>query len=321
MEAVARADDVVRGPCVVFLPGRVICPLAGVGRRAADASNRLVVDNPATEVTIDRAAGRLTIRDDRACAEKTVLVDLVWLAEGSDGCGSAVPFTIHLEVTKTGHTYAIDLHTHEPPGMPRARVSYEPFEIVAIDGTGREVLVDHRRLASVAATLSLARRLAMAMTTTRDHLAGVKQDPATVGYRVVDRSIGVGALGRGLLLVRAKLTSLDASNARLIARRSLADMLREGTWELSLEALTERWLPELIQRDLFLFGLDGFPLLETVRHAGLRVHQTLAFRCVAGAGELRLDGATAALPESLDIARAYLEFHMLGRMIADAARG
>jgi len=297
---------------VTFIPGRVTCPLAGVGERAANASNRLVIDHPETEVSIE--GSKITIRDDRNCAPNTPVIDLVWLADGIDRTGRRTPFTIHLEVTKTGRAYAIDLHTHEPPHLPRERVDYEPFEVIA----DREVLVDARRLASVAAKQPLSRRLAQAMTTTRDHLDGVRQDPREPGYRVVDRSIGIGVLGRGLLLVRARLTSLAASNAALIESKSLVTMLREGTWELSIEALTERVLPDLVKRDLFLYGLESVPVLATVRERGLRVHQALAFRCVAGAGELRLDDARSPLPDALDIARAYLEFHMLGRMIAEA---
>jgi hypothetical protein len=306
---------------VTFLHGRVRCPLAGVGGRPADASNRLVVDAATTEVTVDRDAGQITIHDDRSCATKTVLVDFVWLAEGIDAAGRATPFTIHAEITKTGTAFAIDIHTHEQARLPRARVAYEPFEIVAVGGGQRVVLLDLERLAAVARKSPLVRRLAQTLTTTRDHLAGVAQDPGAPGYRVVDRSIGIGVLGRGLLLVRARITSLVTSNAALIARGSLVEMLLEGSWELSIEALTERWLPELVQRDLVLFGLADLPLLAPVRRRGLRAHQTLAFRTIAGDGELRLDDATAPLSSALDIARAYLEFHMLGGVIADAVRG
>jgi hypothetical protein len=318
VKAAAPPASTYRGPCVTFLPGRVMCPLAGVGSRAADASNRLVVDDPATEVTVDRTAGRITIHDDRDCAPKTVVVDLVWLAQGIDGGGRVVPFTIHAEITKTGHSFAIDIHTHEPAKLPRARIAYEPFEIVAIDGGRRTVLVDVKRLALVASHNPLSRRLSGALTTTRDHLAGVRQDPAAPGYRAVDCSIGIGALGRGLMLVRARITSLAASNAPLIARGSLREMLCEGSWELSVEALTERWLPELVQRDLVLFELADVPLLAPIAKGGLRAGQTLGFRTTAGVGEVRLDAATAPLPGALDAARAYLEFHMLGAIISEA---
>jgi hypothetical protein len=309
-----------RGPCVTFLPGRIRCPLAGVGARAADASNRLVVDDPATEVTVDRGTGLITIHDDRVCAAKTVLVDFVWLAQGFDAAGRATPFTIHAEVTKLGAAFAIDIHTHEPARLPRAHVAYEPFEIVAVGGGQRVVLVDRARLAAVSAKNPLARRLAQALTATRDHLSGVTQDPGIPGYRVADRSIGIGALGRGMWLVRARITSLAASNAPLIERGSLVEMLREGSWELSIEALTERLLPQIVQRDLFLFGLSDLSVLASVRRGGLRAHQTLGFRTLAGEGELRLDDAHVPLPGALDVARAYIEFHMLGGLITDAVR-
>lgn len=305
---------------MTFLPGRIRCPLAGVGTRAADASNRLVVDDPATEVVVER--GQLTIIDDRVCATKTVLVDFVWLAEGLDAEGRATPFTIHAEITKLGTAFAIDIHTHEPARLPRARVVYEPFEIVAVGGGQRVVLVDGARLAAVASKNPFGRRLAQALTATRDHLSGVAQDPATPGYRIADRSIGIGigALGRGMWLVRASITSLVASNAPLIRRGVLAEMLREGSWELSIEALSERWLPAIVQRELVLLGVPDLPVLAAVRRGELRAHQTLGFRTVAGHGEFRLDEARAPLPGALDIARAYIEFHMLGALIADAVR-
>ncbi|MBA3458926.1 MAG: hypothetical protein H0T46_03125 [Deltaproteobacteria bacterium] len=302
---------------MTFLPGRVTCPLAGVGNRPADASNRLAVDDPATEVTVDRAAGRITIADDRACAQKTVLADLVWLAQGIDEAGRATPFTIHAEITKLGHAFSIDIHTHEPSKLPRARLAYEPFEIDAVDGDRRTMLLNLKKLAFVASHNPLARRLSGALTTTRDHLPA-HQDPAAPGYRVIDRSIGIGALGRGLMLVRVRIASLAASNAPLIARGSLADMLRDGSWELSIEALTDRWLPELVQRDLFLFQMSDVPLLAPVARGGLRAGQTLGFRTIAGSGEIRLDDATAPFPAALDASRAYLEYHMLGSLIAEA---
>lgn len=256
---------------------------------------RLVVDPPAT-ATIEGAT--ITLRDERACATKTVIADVVWLADGP------APFTIHLEVWKTGRAWSIDLHTHEPVRLTdRKHARYEPFTIVALDGDRREVLVDPARLARAVEHVPLGRRLSGALTTMRDHGAR--------GNVVFDRSIGIGALGRGMFLIRARLTSLDGA----APRGPIA--LETGAWELSLEALTERWLPELVARDLVLFGLADVPLLADLRAGKLRRGQTLAFRTT---GEVRLDDATAPLPDALGVARAYLEFHMLGGIIAAALR-
>jgi hypothetical protein len=96
-------------------------------------------------------------------------------------------------------------------------------------------------------------------------------------------------------------------------------MLRDGVWEMKLTALSEKWLPEVVQRDLFLYGLDEIPLLRDVRARGLRKGQTLAFRFARGSGEILLDGEATPFPGALDVARAYIEFHMLGGLIADSA--
>jgi hypothetical protein len=290
-----------RGPHIAFLRGRVRCPLAGIGERGADESNRLVVDAPATQVTIDGAT--ITLEDGRAPAEKTAIADLVWLAEAQ-----GTSFTIHLEVFKTGDAWSIDLHTHEPaPLADRATASYEPFTIAAVSRGRREVLVDPARLARTVARVPLARRLSSALMTTRDHLiAGPRSDRV-----VFDRSIGMGALGRGMFLVRARLARLDDGPIS----GPIAQLLAEGTWELSLEALGDRWLPELVARDLVLFGVPDLPLLADLRAGRLRRGQTLAFR---SDGLVRVDDATAALPRALDLAREYLELHMLGGIVCAA---
>lgn len=308
MVAAGITAQVLCGPSIAFLPGRVICPLTGVGTRAANASNRLVVDDPATRATVEAAA--LTFEDDRDCAPKTPIADVVWLAEGP------APFTIHLEVFKSGHAWSIDLHTHEPtPLTDRRAARYEPFTIVAIDRGRREVLVDSAALAHAIAHVPLARRLGSKLMTMRDHLGS----SAPGGDRIVfDRSIGIGALGRGSFLVRVRLARLggDAS-ASLDARGSLATMLATGEWELSIEALTERMLPDIVARDLRLFGLADVPLLAELAAGRLRKGQTLAFRTT---DEVRLDDRTAALPDARDLARTYIEFHMLGGIVAAALR-
>ncbi|MFN0250150.1 MAG: hypothetical protein ACKV2T_24915 [Kofleriaceae bacterium] len=333
MATAGAVASTFRGPHIAFLPGCVTCPLAGVGTRAADASNRLVVDDPATRVTIDGST--ITLADDRACSPKTPIADFVWLATGP------APFTIHLEVFKSGHTWSIDLHTHEPASLvDRHTARYEPFTIVAIDGDRREVLVDLATLARAVAHVPLARRLSSKLMTTRDHVrsaaidrgGGIDRDAGVL----FDRSIGIGALGRGSFLVRVRLAQITerhastasggASTASGGAQASiqshasvptLASMLSSGEWELSVEALTERYLPEIVARDLRLYGLANVPLLAELAAGRLRKGQTLAFRTT---DEVRLDDRIAPLPGARDLARTYIEFHMLGGIIAAALR-
>jgi hypothetical protein len=297
----------------------VTCPLAGIGVRPGDASNRLVLDDTDTEVTIDRASGRITVRDDHAYAEKKVVADLMFLADGYSASGERAPFSIHLKVQKTGHKYSVDLHRHLRNQMPMVRADYEPFEVIATDRGRSEVLLDRQRTDQLISKPSFALRVVKALMAMRDNLEGVAEDPAKPGYRVADLSVGFGALGLEYMMARAQLVSLDAANASLIAKGSVPAMMRDGSWEMKLTALSEKWLPEVVKRDLFLYGLEELPLLREVRERGLRKGQTLAFRFANGTGEIVLDGQAAPLPEALDVARAYIEFHMLGGLIADAA--
>ncbi len=308
-----------RGRGVHFFSGRVTCPLAGIGSRPADASNRLVLDDTGTEVDLDRASGRITVRDDHAYAEKTVVADLMFLAEGFSAKNERTPFAIHLKVQKTGHKYSVDLHRHLRNQTPVARAEYEPFEVIAVDRGRSEVLLDRRRTEELITRPSLALRVVKALMAMRDHTEGVAQDPAQPGYRVADLSVGFGALGLEYMMARAQLVSLDAANAPLIQQGSVPAMLRDGAWELKLTALSEKWLPDVVKRDLFLYGLEDLPLLREVRARGLRKGQTLAFRFANGTGELVLDGEAAPLPGALDVARAYIEFHMLGGLLAESA--
>jgi hypothetical protein len=313
------SPTVYRGRGIHFFPGRVTCPLAGIGARPGDASNRLVLDHTDTEVTIDRASARITVRDDRAYDDKTVVADLMFLADGYSASGERAPFSIHLKVQKTGHKYSVDLHRHLRNQMPMVRADYEPFEVIATDRGRSEVLLDRRRTEQLITKPSFALRVVKALMAMRDNLEGVAQDPKEPGYRVADLSVGFGALGLEYMMARAQLVSLDATNAPLIEQGSIPAMLRDGVWEMKLTALSEKWLPEVVQRDLFLYGLDEIPLLRDVRARGLRKGQTLAFRFARGSGEILLDGEATPFPGALDVARAYIEFHMLGGLIADSA--
>jgi hypothetical protein len=304
---------------VTFFSGRIACPLAGVGSRAGHASNRLVLDDADTEVVIDRRAGRITVHNDRAYPRKTTVADLMFLADGFAASGARTPFAIHLKVQKTGHRYQVDLHRHLRNQAPIVRADYEPFVVTAHDRGAQTVVLDRERTDRLISRPSLALRVVKALMAMTDNLEGVQQDPAVHGYKVADLSVGFGALGLNYMMARAELASLDGNNAPLIERGSVVEMLRDGAWELKLTALSEKWLPEVVQRDLFLYGLDEIPLLEPVRARGLRTGQTLAFRLHQGSGEIALDGQTAPLPGAHDVARAYIEFHMLGGLLAEAA--
>lgn len=304
---------------IYFFSGKVPCPFAGIGTRGADMSNRLVLDDSDTQVIIDRAAHAITVRNDKAYKEKTTVADLEFLSIGYSASGEALPFSVHLKVQKQGHKYSVDLHRHLRNQTKMVRADYEAYTVTAFDGGKATVVLDKARTDELITEPSFALRVVKALMAMKDHTEGVKQDPAQVGYRVVDLSVGFGALGLEYMMARAQLVSLDKGNAPLIERGNVPDMLREGAWEMRLTALSEKWLPEVVMRDIFLYGLDDLPLLAEVKKRGLKKNQTLSFKFSKGTGEAALDGVSVPLPNALDVARAYMEFHMLGGLIAEQA--
>lgn len=312
--------EVHRSRGIRYFEGRVRCPLAGAGQRGPHASNRLVLDDARTAVTIDRGAGRITVENGDHYEHKTVIADLLFLAEGRTASGRSTPFSLHLKILKKGRAISLDLHRHLRTQEPITSAEFEPFEVVVTDGQdGARVVLSRQKSLDLICRPSLALRVIKSFMALRDNLDGLQQDPRVPGFRVADLTLGFNVFGWPWMMARAHLESLRADNAELMARGSVADMLSEGAWQLTLVALSERWLPEVVQRDLFLFGLDELPLLREVRERGLKKGQTLGFRFERGHGQVSLGTQTAELPGALDVARAYLEFHMLGGLILEHA--
>jgi hypothetical protein len=303
---------------VRYFPGRVICPLAGVGSRGPNDSNRLALENDDTEVTIDRRARRITFENTRRYPEKTLIADLEFLADGTTTRGAQTPIAIHLEIFKKGDALSLDLHRHLRTQEPLADADFEPFDVIVSGGPEPATVYTKERALALVRQPSLAHLMVKALMAMRDNTRGSNQDPRRKGYRVADLSLGFGALGLAWMLVRAELRSLDGANGALIERGSVAAMLREGAWELSLTALSDK-LSSIVQRDLFLFGLDREPLLEPVMARGLGAGETLAFRFQKGEGEIGLGGKSARMDGAIDVARAYLEFHLLGGLLCEHA--
>jgi hypothetical protein len=301
---------------VYYFQGRVLCPLAGVGRRGSHDSNRLVLDDSDTVVSIDRARRLIRVHNDRVYTDKHALADLMFLARGTTASGLTTPFGIHLKIFKRGQKLSLDLHRHMRTAENLTAAEFEPFEVVVTDGKHEQKVLDEQRVQALVCKPSWALRIVRSIMALRDNLDAPGTAP---DGRMADLSVGFGALGLEWMLARAELRALRGS-AQLQPgqpRPSLAEQLRSGAWEMKLTATSTRWLPAVVQRDLFLFGLDQLPLLARVRERGLERNETLAFRFEGGEGQVLLGNQSTELPGALDVARAYLEFHMLGGLLCD----
>lgn len=315
----APAEMTFRSRGVFYLPGRVRCPLAGVGGRGDYDSNRLVLDGGGeTEVKVDRAAGRITVHDAHRYASRAVVCDLAFLAEGITVGGRRTSLCVHLKIMKSGDRFSVDLHRHLRTQETLAAIDIEPFEVVVSDGVRARVVLNGRRVERLARRPPLALRLLKSIMTMRDHLGEARAvDPTLEDQPIADLSLGFGALGLRWMMARAQLTSSSTRDTALFRTGSIAELLAGGAWKLKLTALSRHWLPEVVKRDLFLFGLDDLPLLDGVKAHGLRKGESLQFGVEGGRGEVALGHERAALPGALDVARAYLEFHMLGGLLCE----
>jgi hypothetical protein len=318
----APATRVLEDRGIYHFEGRVRCPLAGIGNRPAYHSNRLALDGGDSRVIIDRDGGRITVYNPHHYDQKTIVADLTFLAEGRTRSGQATAFELHLKVFKKGDRFSTDFHRHMRTQESLVSVDFEPFEVVATDGEHDVVLTDEDASRKLCVGPSLGLLIIKSMMAMRDNLDGVNQAPSRPGYRLADLSMGFGPDRFAWMMVRATLESLRDDCSQLIEGASTGDvtipeMLYEGAWQLSLTVFTTFMMPEVVKRDLFLFGLDEHPLLAGVRQRGLEKGQTLAFRFEQGTGEVGLDGHFEALPDAMEIARAYLEFHMLGGLLLE----
>jgi hypothetical protein len=314
----ANGATTYQGRGIWFFDGRVACPLAGVGARGAHAANRLVIEDERATVTIDRARARIDVASRGAYPEKALVADLTFLADGVTERGERSPLAIHLEIYREGDRITLDLHRHLRTRDALIDADFEAFTVVVEERGAPRTVLDRDIALAMIRHPSLTHRAIKALMAMKDHLEDARQDLGKPGFAVADLELGFGLGPLSKMLVRARLTSLRPATA-LSGARTAAELFQRGAWELELIALSEKHLAEVIKRDLMLFGIDRVPLLAPVLAHGLRRGQRLAFRFEGGTGEIVLDGAAAPLEDAADVARAYLEFHMLGGFLAEYA--
>lgn len=97
---------------VYYFPGRIKCPLAGVGSRGDYDSNRVALDDPHSQVSVDRTARRITLVNSYSYAKKQIAADFLFLAEATTQAGKQVPGAVHVKVEKKGTSTTVDIHSH-----------------------------------------------------------------------------------------------------------------------------------------------------------------------------------------------------------------
>ncbi|MCA9539492.1 MAG: hypothetical protein KC620_11430 [Myxococcales bacterium] len=310
------AAEPLQGKGVHFLASGLRCPLAGVGTRPDDHCIRVQLKDDATRVRVDEATRRLII--EPGPGGDALLADLLMVGLGQDAAGWTAPVAVHLKVQRDG--LSTDVHAHRTTREALPRIDLPALTVVAETGGKTQTLLTPEAARKAITDPGLTAQVAESALRFEDHLQGVQQDPKAPGFRLADVSVGFGNGLTGKLVLRARIVSLDAANAPLIAGGNLVDMLTRGHWALQMTRLSRLLPSDVIPRDLELLGIADVPLLQPVMKDGLAKGQTLRFILHAGEGRVGLDAAEAPLPDGLDVARKWLEFHFLGSILLDRAR-
>jgi hypothetical protein len=268
-------------------------------------------------VSIDRAARRILLVNTHGYDQKQVVADFLFLGTGTAADGSRSPIGIHVKLEKKGDDFTTGVHAHPTVRESITSAEFEPFEVVLRNSRGDTQVLNPELALSTIREPSLGLRLASKLLTAWDNLEGVHEDPSRPGYLLVDVSFGFGIGGLSQKLLRMQIVSVEGSNAPILVQRSLtlAEMLQKGVWELRLRALSNLG-GDAFERDLFLIGLEGMPLLKPLAKDGMDKDNMLTIRLRNGRGTVFFGNQGQPIDNGPDVARAYLEFNALGAVLA-----
>lgn len=274
------------------------CPLAEVSLRPA-LCNRIALDDQATTATVDTAAHRIHFDNSRRYDRKTIVGDVQLQGTAADETGRRVPVSVHVILSKAGDKWSFSGHAHAPVRGALGAVRIDPYEVDVPSAKGRHVLVSSGQAAQLVSDPSLAARLS-------SHLVQVRDNRGTNGGDA-DITIALGAGKATKPVLRARLHG-DRQGAP-------GGLLAQGTWSFELEALTGKIPDQVVQRELFLYGLSGQPMLQPVMQRGLAAHDKLTIGALQGKGYLRYGNRQQAFDGAADTAAAFLQQSFIGLVL------
>lgn len=304
------------GRGVYYLEGPVRSPIGDIGSRSPFATNRIALDDEFSEVWVDRASGRILLRNEHRYGLNELVGCVLLLGRGTTASGREVPVAAHLKIHKTGNRFMPSLHPHPTVREKVVSAVFAPFEVVLSNGRSEEAALTPARAVEAVRDPEGSARLAKIFVQVTDHLEGTTIAPEEPGSALVDLSIGFGSEKINMKLARVRLLSESAENGELIRRGSLESMLETGDWEFRIESLSP-YVPKWeFDRNFFLFGIEGIPSLEKTARRGLLRGESLVVGFRDGKGYIGVDEARSEIPNPADVARAYLEFHFVGGVVA-----
>ncbi|MEC5161962.1 hypothetical protein ACFDR9_004364 [Janthinobacterium sp. CG_23.3] len=288
------------GRGVFAFPSASGCPLAALTGNA-EQCNRLALDHAETRATLDQAEQLIHFHNTRQYAKKTVVGDVLLQGSGLSEDGKRVPLGFHLVLSKSGDKWSTSQHTHAPVKGNFSAVQIDPYQVDVTEADGKRVVLVAEKITETLTQPSLATRLASDLVQVRDNRAKDARD--------ADITIAVGAGKLSKSVMRARLHS-DPVNGG-----NVDSLLTQGSWAFELEALTGKIPDAVAQRELFLFGLSGQPMLKPLLVRGFKKHEKLSVGAVNGKGYLRFGDQQQDFPGADAVARAFLQQSFIGLVL------
>lgn len=275
---------------------------ATVTRSADRDCNRIALDVADAQASVDPQTHAIVIGADDHHDSKTVIGDVLLHGSGIAADGQRVPLSLQVLLRRSGTKWKSDTYVHSPVRGKFRDIVLDPYQISVREGAGERVLFTAEQARKVLAQPSIAARVASYFVVVRPSDA---QNPAADDITI---GLGVGRLSKSVM--RASFTAAQPGTGELDA------LLATGTWNLNLQALSGQIPLWVVQRQLFVFGLEDSPLLKEVRQRGLNKRDTLELGAVNGKGYLRYNGHEQPFANAGASGTAFMRDSFIGLILA-----
>lgn len=278
------------------------CASATSPQRNDHDCNRIALDVADARASVDLSTHAIVIGADADHDSKTVVGDVLLHGSGIAADGQRVPLSLQVLLRRSGQVWKSDTYVHAPVRGQFTEVILDPYQISVREGDGERVLLTAEQARDALAQPSLAARLARYFVVVRP---SDKQNPSADDITI---GLGIGRVSKSVM--RARFTSAQPSTTELAA------LLEHGTWNLELQALSGQIPLWVVQRQLFVFGLEHSPLLKEVRQRGLNKRDSLELGAVNGQGYLRYNGREERFAKANAAGAAFMRDSFIGLILA-----
>ena len=276
------------------------CPL-GAAAVPADC-NRIALDRTTAHATVDTAAHTILFDSAVAPGDEVLVGDVLLQGSGVADDGQRVPLSLQVLLRREEEEWDLDIYIHAPVGGKFTDVTMDPYVISVIEDKARRVIYTPEQARAMFADPSMARRLA------RSFVAVRPTNPAKPSAGDITIALGAGKMSKSVARAGFATNATGSFDA-------LNQSFASGTWAIELEALSSHIPRWVVQRELFLFGLEDQAILRPLRQAGFNKRDKLVFGARDGKGYVGLNGKQAPFDNAAAAGRAFMQESFMGLIL------